>query len=305
MKNIQRIIKWATLVAIPILLAGQAHAQATRTWVSGVGDDANPCSRTAPCKTFAGAISKTAPGGEISVLDPGGYGAVTITKAITINGEGTLASTLVAGTNGIVISAGPSDAVTIRNIDITGIGSGIDGIRFLAGGSLNVEKTRIYGFTGEGIAFLPASSTSTLNITNSWIHNNATGGVRVAPAAGAFARATLDHVYLLGNGRGVRAEGGASVFVSNSVASGSTGNGFMGTDPGRLVELMVESSVSSGNAGAGVSAGTFTNVRISNNNITKNGVGVSPAGGTVISFGNNAVSGNTTDGAPNMTVGKM
>jgi hypothetical protein len=65
-----------------------AQAQATRTWVSGVGDDANPCSRTAPCKTFAGAISKTAPCGEISVLDPGGFGAVTITKSITINGTG-------------------------------------------------------------------------------------------------------------------------------------------------------------------------------------------------------------------------
>ena len=65
-----------------------AHAQATRTWVSGVGDDANPCSRTAPCKTFAGAISKTAAGGEINVLDPGGFGAVTITKSITISSRG-------------------------------------------------------------------------------------------------------------------------------------------------------------------------------------------------------------------------
>ncbi|MCU0340213.1 MAG: hypothetical protein MUE30_10020, partial [Spirosomaceae bacterium] len=74
-------------------------------WVSGVGDDANPCSRTAPCKTFAGAISKTAAGGEISVLDPGGFGAVTITKSITLNGDGTLAGILASGTNGIVINA--------------------------------------------------------------------------------------------------------------------------------------------------------------------------------------------------------
>src|SRR5688500_8002714 len=65
-----------------------APAQATRTWVSGVGDDVNPCSRTAPCKTYAGAISKTARDGEISTLDPGGFGAVTITKSITINGGG-------------------------------------------------------------------------------------------------------------------------------------------------------------------------------------------------------------------------
>src|SRR5947208_448114 len=93
--------------------ASMAQAQATRTWVSGVGDDANPCSRTAPCKTFAGAISKTAVGGEISVLDPGGFGAVTITKAITINGDGTLAGLLAATVNGIIVNAGASDDVII------------------------------------------------------------------------------------------------------------------------------------------------------------------------------------------------
>src|SRR5947209_6578619 len=94
----------AAVVSMP---CRQVSAQATRTWVSGVGDDANPGSRTAPCKTFAGAISKTAPGGEISVLDPGGFGALTITKPITIDGGGNLAGVLVSGTNGIVVAAGP------------------------------------------------------------------------------------------------------------------------------------------------------------------------------------------------------
>src|SRR5436853_5978566 len=91
-----------------------AQAQATRTWVSGVGDDANPCSRTAPCKTFAGAISKTAAGGEISVLDPGGFGAVTITKSITINGDGTLGGLLASTVSVIVINAGPYAVVSLR-----------------------------------------------------------------------------------------------------------------------------------------------------------------------------------------------
>src|SRR3989442_15396047 len=91
-------------LALPLLAASPAQAQAARTWVSGTGDDANPCSRTAPCKTFAGAISKTAAGGEISVLDPGGFGAVTITKSITINGDGTLAGLLASLTNGIIIN---------------------------------------------------------------------------------------------------------------------------------------------------------------------------------------------------------
>src|SRR5438309_12103895 len=99
------------LVALP------AHAQATRTWVSGVGDDANPCSRTAPCKTFAGAISKTAAAGEINCLDPGGFGAVTITKAIAISCEIGTAGVLVSGTNGIIVSAGPNDAVVLQGLD--------------------------------------------------------------------------------------------------------------------------------------------------------------------------------------------
>src|ERR1700716_921364 len=107
---------------MPLLASAPAHAQATRTWVSGVGDDVNPCSRTAPCKTWAGAISRTAPGGEISTLDPGGFGALTITKAITIDGGGGIvASTLVAGGNAIIVAAGVNDIVTLRNMRINGI----------------------------------------------------------------------------------------------------------------------------------------------------------------------------------------
>src|SRR5712671_2311110 len=114
-----------------LVLAGTTmmSAQASRTWVSGVGDDANPCSRTAPCKTFAGAISKTAAGGEIDALDPAGFGAVTITKAITIDGGGgQVASVLVSGTNGIVVAAGAADVVTLRNLRFNGIGTGLNGI---------------------------------------------------------------------------------------------------------------------------------------------------------------------------------
>src|ERR1041384_3149945 len=109
------------LLAIIVLGSGMMFGQASRTWVSGVGDDANPCSRTAPCKTFAGAISKTAAGGEIDALDPAGYGAVTITKAMTIDGGGGQgASGLVAGTNGIAVQAGASDVVILRNLRING-----------------------------------------------------------------------------------------------------------------------------------------------------------------------------------------
>src|SRR3954463_9054095 len=109
-----------TFAVLAVLLTAPVHAQ-TRTWVSGVGNDANPCSRTAPCKTFAGALSKTAAGGEISVLDPGGFGTVTITKAITINGEGTLGSVLVSGTNGIVVQAPANAVVRLIHLKIVGI----------------------------------------------------------------------------------------------------------------------------------------------------------------------------------------
>src|SRR3989442_14568108 len=113
------------LACLAIVLLGPTllSAQASRTWVSGVGDDANPCSRTAPCKTWAGAISKTAAGGEIDALDPGGFGGVTIVKSITLDGQGVLASVLVSGVNGIVINATANDVVTLRNISINGAGN--------------------------------------------------------------------------------------------------------------------------------------------------------------------------------------
>src|SRR5215472_8856395 len=152
------------------LKAEPAQAQATRTWVSGVGDDANPCSRTAPCKTFAGAISKTAAGGEIDALDPAGYGAVTITKSITIDGGGgQVASVLVSGTNGIVVQAGPTSVVTLRNLRINGIegtgAGGLNGIRYISGAALHVENCHIFGFTQDGIN-VATGATSALFVTD-------------------------------------------------------------------------------------------------------------------------------------------
>src|SRR6059058_3465990 len=154
----------------PLLATAPASAQATRTWVSGVGDDANPCSRTAPCKTFAGAISKTAAGGEINCLDPGGFGAVTINKAMTISCLYTEGGVL-AGGNGIVVNAGAADAVFLRGLDIFGVNPPTNGVRFIAGGSLHIEDCVIRRFNAAGsygISFQPSGS-SQLFITNSTI----------------------------------------------------------------------------------------------------------------------------------------
>src|SRR5215207_121317 len=136
MTKIRFTLKAFAFLAFTFAFATAAQAQATRTWVSGVGDDVNPCSRTAPCKTYAGAISKTAAGGEISTLDPGGFGAVTITKSITINGDGTLAGILASNTNGVIVNAGVNDVVVLRNLSINGVGNGLNGIRMLAGKQL-------------------------------------------------------------------------------------------------------------------------------------------------------------------------
>src|SRR5467141_3036720 len=122
MSKTRLTLNFLAVAIFTLTVASMAQAQATRTWVSGVGDDVNPCSRTAPCKTFAGAISKTAIGGEINCIDSGGFGAVTITKAITIDGTGVLAGVLNAGSNGIIVNAnqGATDNVTLRALDING-----------------------------------------------------------------------------------------------------------------------------------------------------------------------------------------
>src|ERR1041384_8628990 len=131
MSKFRFTIKVLAIATFMFATVSIAQAQASRAWISRVGDDANPCSRTAPCKTFAGAISKTATAGEINVLDPGGFGAVTITKAITISSEGFEAGVLVSGTNGIVIAAGVNDVIILRGLDIEGLGTGLVGVKIL------------------------------------------------------------------------------------------------------------------------------------------------------------------------------
>lgn len=299
------------LVAITLFAAAAAQAQASRTWVSGVGDDANPCSRTAPCKTFAGAISKTAAGGEISVLDPGGYGAVTITKSITINGEGTLAGILNAGTNGIIINAAVTDKVAIRNISIAGLNTGLNGVRILAGGSVSFENCAIYNQAGNGID-LQNSGATQLHVVNTVIRDNtgaASNGIFIKPLAGGSALVHVDGVTLDNTRVGLRAEDNAKVSVSNSHASGNISNGFIAFSNGAAVEINVkDSSSSNSSAGNGVRAagGVLAVVRLANVLITNNLNGISTAnGGQVISFGDNINAGNTNPGAPTSTVGKQ
>jgi hypothetical protein len=183
-----------------------AFAQATRTWVSGVGDDANPCSRTAPCKTFAGAISKTAAGGEISVLDPGGYGAVTITKSITINGAAAHAGILASLTNGIVIAAAATDVVKLLHLQVNGAGNGLVGIRFNTGAALIVDDVLVHGFES-GIETFAGNTT----VARSLITNNRSFGVHARGGT-----LTVEDSMLTSNNVAVQSTAPATLRLSNN-----------------------------------------------------------------------------------------
>ncbi len=296
------------IFAVVLLWAGLAGAQASRTWVSGVGDDANPCSRTAPCKTFAGAISKTAAGGEIDALDPAGFGALTITKAITLDGGGgQVASVLVSGTNGIVVQAGPSDVVIIRNLRINGISGsgagGLNGIRWLSGKALTIENCDIFGFTTNGIDIAKADGGQAF-VRNTVVQNVGGAGLSVQSAALNTSVAIDGSRFDLGGTFGVIAGSFSRITVTNSVASGNASAGFIASASAGTAELNITSSTSANNitgvqAGGGTAAAT---VRISNVTMHDNLNGmVIGANGTLKSFGNNFNSGSGAPTAPNLT----
>src|SRR5688572_1473124 len=182
-----------TSIFVMIVLGASAlvNAQATRTWVSGVGDDVNPCSRTAPCKTFAGAISKTATNGEINCLDPARYGAVTSTKSLTIDREDTQGSILASLTNGVIVNitsvTDTQKAVMRRGIAINGAGNGINGVRVLAANTVTLDEVIIHGFNQHGISVETSTGNLKMLVNNTIIRNNTLHGVNAFVIAGATA----------------------------------------------------------------------------------------------------------------------
>jgi hypothetical protein len=192
-----------TVIALLALPAAASAQAAPRTWVSGTGDDAQPCSRSAPCKTWQGALEKTAAGGEVDALDPGGYGTFTITKSITIDGGGgQVASVLAAGLDGITVQAGPTAHVILRNLRINGVGTGLDGVKFVSGSGLRIENLAISGLTRNGVND-ETTNDSTLVVSNSMISENARNGVLVAPRSGSSATAVLENDALENNACGL------------------------------------------------------------------------------------------------------
>jgi hypothetical protein len=300
----QLYLKIPIICASLVLGAATLHAQATRTWVSGVGDDANPCSRTAPCKTWPGAISKTAAGGEIDALDPGGFGTITITKAITLDGGGgQVASILASGVPGINVSAGASDVVILRNLRINGVlggtnVAGTNGINFNSGRMVSVENCWIFDFAGIGIN-VTTSTATILNVTNTNI-TNMTTGIDFAPSSNTVV-GEVDHTTIQKfTGNGVTATGSAFVTITNSNILNAAGVGVNAGGAGPVLGVD-SSSVSSNNTGFATSGGV---IRISRNVIYDNNNNYSIAGGLIATSGDNIVAVNGAT-VPNGSVTKQ
>jgi hypothetical protein len=305
------------MLAGTVLYAAPASAQATRTWISGVGDDVNPCSRTAPCKTFAGAISKTAAGGEINCLDPGGFGGVTVTKAMTFICDFTEGGVLVSGSPGFTINAGVNDVVTISGIDLFGptTAPGTNGVNFVNGAGLNVRNTTIKGFNNQAINFAPQSGTAFLNLDNVVIIGNGnaadttTGAIKVIPAANVTANVMINNTRVSGNQNvGLRLDltGSTTAKINAIVVNSVLNNNTVGTQikaPAGTgaVDATFSGVTLTGNTSVGILGNGATAVaRFGSSTISGNGTGsasaatgvVAAGGSTIGSLGNNLLDGN-------------
>lgn len=312
MKNLSKLLILPAALFGLVAFSQIAAAQATRTWISGVGDDANPCSRTAPCKTFAGAISKTAASGEINCLDPGAFGGVTITKSITLRCDYTEAGVLVSGTNAIVVNAGAADVVNLIGLDIEGLGTGLNGVRYLAGAELNISKAIIRGFrgpgaNGNGISVGNSSGLTKLAVIDSLIVNNGTGttgaGIQIAPIGTGGAEVVIKNTEIVKNTVGVRADstntaGAIDVTISDSTAAYAPFHGFVAIGTNGRVRMMLDGVVSANNDGEGIRvAGVNANLRLGRSTINYNEVGIAVvSSGNILSYGTNQFNGNTNDG---------
>jgi len=306
MTSFNPTIKALFVVTFMLVVASAAQAQATRTWVSGVGDDLNPCSRTAPCKTFAGAINKTAKDGEISVLDPGGYGAVTITKSIYINGThgagyGSILNVLVNGVNiNITDAADVRKAVRLRALDINGASQGNNGISILAANNVWVEDCVIDGNTGDGTnsgmgirIATTAATTTNVYVSDTMIHKNITG-VRVSATTG-FAVLNIRDSNVEGNTNGITVNTNGFATIQNCRFAANTTNGVATIASSGTITI--RDSVLSNN-GTAINAAAGSTVRSLSNILNNNTTGFGGTTAVIQTDGQNRNIANGTPGAP-------
>lgn len=270
----------------------------TRTYVSGLGNDSNPCTTASPCASFAAALALTLPGGEIFVLDSANYGSVTINKAVSITAESAGAGILVTSGNAVVINAGSNDVINLRGLILDGAQSGDSGIQFHSGAALFVQNSTIRNFVGNGINFTP-NGAAKLFVTDTTVSANKGNGILISPANSSAVACMLARIAASGNGVGIFASGGSvNLTMTDTVA----GNNTYGVGATSSSAVMVRNSTFSNNI-VGVAADQSALIRIGQSTLTSNGTGWSSQNGAQVqSYGNNNLNGNTTDGTPTSTL---
>jgi hypothetical protein len=304
MNKFRFTINALAVLGFTVACASSSHAQASRTWVSGVGDDANPCSRTAPCKTFAGAISKTANFGEIDALDPGGFGALTITKSITIDGGGgQVASVLTSGTNGFNISAANTDTITLNNLRFQGLrGSGspgLDAIKINSALAVHVMNCIIENWGSNGIEDVRTAA-SFLEINNTSFTNCGINGINVNPGGGGVVNVHIANSRMQGNGSsGLFAGNSVVAVVFNSVVTQNIAAGIFAQAGGGNTSVSVDHCVVSSNVNGFQANSANSHILVSNTTAVGNlTLAVLAGGGTVSSYGNNQTGGTAFPSTP-------
>ena len=298
------------IVLLGLLQAVPAQAQPIRVFVALTGADANPCTFASPCKSVQHAHDVVAAGGEIRMLDSGSYGLLTITKAISILGDchGWIAAQ--SGATAITINAGATDKVNLRGLVIEGFGTGQIGIIFNTGASLNIQDSIIRNFTLNGIDFAPTAA-SQLNVSQTLVSDIGSAGsaVFIQPSGSGTAKAVLDHVVLDHGFDGLEVSGSATtgsvyVTIADSVISNYGNAGIIGESTNGTVQVMVRNCTASNNATGIRSNGSPAVVRVTRSTITANGTWLTAINSSsLVSYGDNNVDGNTTNGAATSAIG--
>jgi hypothetical protein len=304
-------------IALAAFSASPAAAQNARSFVSGHGNDANSCLYAAPCRTFAGAYPKTNAGGEISVLDPAGFGPLTITHALSIvnDGVGEASIVLVAAGSAITINAGASDAVSLRGLTLDGSGTtNTSGIVFNSGAALTVQNCVVRHFNGVGINFQP-NAASNLAVSNSLLADNAFDGVLIAPTGAGAVTAALNRVEMNNNGRyGIGISGGfatggtVDATVFESVAAKIAGFGYyVSTSATMPATLTLVRSVAANNSGGIFASGAGATARLAQSAVIANTTfGWSALNsGVIASYGDNYIDGNGPNTGSLTSIGKQ
>ena len=298
-----------TLAVLALALASLANAQATRAWVSGVGNDMNPCSRTAPCLTFAGALAKTAAGGEINCVDTGDFGFVNITQSVTIDCGGTSGSIgLSPGNTGITINAGASDVVTLRNLSISRGGPASTGILYLAARAVHVENVRVSVVSASDpvVCIALATNAASLLTVDSATLSDCHTGIFALTSSGT-AVVNVNNTRIANTTFGMRAENGSRVTIRdssiyfNQIGVEQISN--VGSNLGSTVTVVNSTLGFSSTAALQSLAGEF--ILAFGNTFVNNVLDFNPNGGTIFTGSDNNNSGSAPGAANGGTVPRI